>query len=89
MAKNKNILEPQVKLLEDLRMKILKKYGTVQEDGSIKIPNDIAPQAMDELNELFEQREEVKIITLPISEFGDLKLNLANMSGLMHMIYIE
>lgn len=89
MAKNKNILEPQVKLLEDLRMKILKKYGTVQEDGSIKIPNDIAPQAVDELNELFEQREEVKIITLPISEFGDLKLNLANMSGLMHMIYIE
>lgn len=88
MAKNKEKLRQEAVLIYDMRRKIVMEHGQV--DGQdIIIPKEYVDEVNQKINELMEVENDVEIIQVPTSAFGDQELNLEDMEGLMNMIFIE
>lgn len=87
MQKNKDIIIALAKDIDNARMEILYKYGTMSEEGDSFI---ISPESVDvtnkELNDLFAIEQDVAIHKINLSAFDDIKLTTNQVQAIMFMI---
>ena len=86
IQKNKEVLIKLAQEIEQARMDILMKYGTVNGDAVQVQPENIQI-ATDELNDLFNLEQEVNIYKISLDAFkDDCTLTSAQIEALMFMI---
>lgn len=88
LQKNKTVLNDLAKEIEESRIAILQKHGTLNEENNqFEFEKDKVQTVITELNELFSLEQEIKIYTVKIEDFGDnLTLTTEQMEALMFMI---
>ena len=90
LQKNKNELFRLAQEIEQQRIEIAKKYGSLEEEkGQYNIPPEKIKDASEEIMELFNLTQEVKIYKIKIEDFGDIKLTPKEMESLLFMIEEE
>lgn len=72
--------------LEQERVNIIHKYGEEQEDGSWAVLQENMDDAQNELRQLFNIEQPVRIYKVNIEDFGDVELTPKEMDTLMFMI---
>ncbi len=73
--------------IEEKRIEIAKKYGTLDASGQqYTVPEDKVEQASKELKDLFDILQDVKIYKVKLEDFGDVELTAAQMQALLFMI---
>ena len=90
LAKNREILRNEVKIISELRTKIFSEYGEANDKGDIIIPKEKIDLTGRKIEELMGMENPVEILMLSIDAFDstDNQLNLDDMAGLSYMIYI-
>lgn len=90
LAKNREILRSEAKVILELRQKVFLKYGEPNDKGEIIVPKAKVDALSKELDELMGIENNVKIVYLPIDAFDDVedKLSLDDISGLSYMIFM-
>ena len=88
MAKNKEKLRQEAVLIYDMRRQIIMEHGRI-EDKDIIVPSEYVDEVNRKINELMDVENDVEIIQVPTSAFGDQELNLEDMEGLMKMVFLE
>lgn len=87
LQKNKNILIALARDIEEARINIIKNYGKPLEDGSYNISKENVEIVTQELNDLFDLKQEVMIYKVNIDSFPeDISLTASQMEALMFMI---
>lgn len=90
LQKNKNELFHLAQEIEQQRIEIAKKYGSLEEEkGQYNIPPENIKDASEEIMELFNLTQEVKIYKIKIEDFGDIKLTPKEIEPLLFMIEEE
>ena len=90
LQKNKNELFHLAQEIEQQRIEIAKKYGSLEEEkGQYNIPPETVKDASEEIMELFNLTQEVKIYKIKLEDFGDIKLTPKEMESLLFMIEEE
>lgn len=89
LQKNLATLREMAREIDDIRLNILRTYGTLSEDGSQYVIND--PEKLDlaqkEFSDLFALEQEVSIYKIGIDKFpDDIGLTPAQMGYLMFML---
>lgn len=76
--------------IEKARVEIAQSYGELNEDKtSYFIPPDKISEAQEELNELFNIDQDIKLHLFSIDDFNNIELTYQQMSALMFMIKDE
>ena len=88
MAKNKNLLAPEVKVIYELRRKILLEFGEAKENGDIVIPKENIDKANEKILELMNIENDIYINKVSIDMLDENELNIEDIEGLQYMIYI-
>lgn len=88
LQKNKKLLIELAQDIEKNRMDIANQYGTLDEQtGQYQVEQDKIEKASNELNELFNLEQDVKIYKVSIEDFKDeFVLTTGQMDALMFMI---
>ena len=88
LQKNKKLLIELAQDIERNRMDIANQYGTLDEQtGQYQVEQDKIEEASNELNELFNLEQDVKIYKVSIEDFKDeFVLTTGQMDALMFMI---
>lgn len=87
IQKNAQTLETLTQEIEKARLDILIHYGKVDSSsGIVTVPEEAKPEALKEINELYEIEQEVSILSVNIDSFGDLSLSMEQMNAIMFMI---
>lgn len=87
LQKNKNNLYNLATEIENARLEILKKYGTLGENNEYQFTEENSKIASAELEELYGLEQEVDVYMVDIDAFGDnLELSQRQMTVLMFMI---
>ena len=87
LQKNKNNLYNLATEIENARLEILKKYGTLGENNEYQFTEENSKIASTELEELYNLEQEVDVYMVDIDAFGDnLELSQRQMTVLMFMI---
>lgn len=87
LQKNKNNLYNLAAEIENARLEILKKYGTLGENNEYQFTEENSKIASAELEELYDLEQEVDVYMVDIDAFGDnLELSQRQMTTLMFMI---
>ena len=88
LQKNKKLLIELAQDIEKNRMDIANQYGTLDEQtGQYQVEQDKIEEASNELNELFNLEQDVKIYKVSIEDFKDeFVLTTGQMDALMFMI---
>ena len=87
LQKNKNNLYNLATEIENARLEILKKYGTLGENNEYQFTEENSKIASAELEELYGLEQEVDVYMVDIDAFGDnLELSQRQMTTLMFMI---
>ena len=88
LQKNKKLLIELAQDIEKNRMDIANQYGTLNEQtGQYQVEQDKIEEASNELNELFNLEQDVKIYKVSIEDFKDeFVLTTGQMDALMFMI---
>lgn len=87
LQKNKNNLYNLATEIENARLEILKKYGTLGENNEYQFTEENSKIASAELEELYSLEQEVDVYMVDIDAFGDnLELSQRQMTVLMFMI---
>ena len=87
LQKNKNTLYNLATEIENARLEILKKYGTLGENNEYQFTEENSKIASAELEELYGLEQEVDVYMVDIDAFGDnLELSQRQMTTLMFMI---
>lgn len=68
-------LNEPIKSFEESRNKLVTKYGTIQEDKTIKVPDDKMEDFSKEINELLKTEEDISISPLSLSLFDGQNLS--------------
>lgn len=90
LQKNMNTVIGLARGIEESRGEILRKYGTPNEDGtSYHFDDDKINIAQNELNDLFDLEQEVKIYMLKLDWFDDVELSSDQVNAIMFMIEDE
>ena len=89
IQKNKKLFLSIAQEIEQNRYYILKHYGTLQEDGQFIIPQENIDKANEELHNLLQIQEEVKIYVVTLDELNSIELTIPQISSLMFMILEE
>lgn len=86
--KNMNTLVEMAKELDELRSKIIMKYGTVSEDDEtqVKIPEEQVDVVNKELNDLFSLEQEIAVNTIKLDWFEGVNLNPNEVAAISFMI---
>lgn len=87
IQKNKNLLSSLAEEIEISRMNIIQHYGVAQTDGNFIVAEDKISIANQELEDLLNIIQEVKIYTCKIEELNDIKLTSSQMQSMLFMIY--
>lgn len=90
MAKNREILRPEAKIIYQLRQDIINEYATQQDNGDLLVPKLKIDEVNNKINELMGLQNDVRIWQISIEEFDGegIELGLEDFNGLMHMLYI-
>ena len=87
LQKNMNKLAAAAQEIEQSRLEVAKQYGTVSADGStFLIPEELIPQANQELSNLLALEQEIDITKVSIEDFGSVEFTPNQMQAIMFMI---
>lgn len=86
IQKNKAVLTETAEAVEKGRMAIIEHYSSSQTEEGFNIPAENVEKANNELKELLEIEQEVKLYTFGIEALGDIQLTSAQMQAIMFMI---
>jgi hypothetical protein len=89
IQKNKALLLPLAEEVDNGRNNIIKHYGVEQENGSYLISEENVVAANNELNDLLQISQEVKLFVINIEALNDIKLTNQEMQTLLFMIDAE
>lgn len=89
IQKNKATLRTVAEDIENGRLEIIRHYGTIKEDGSFTVAEELVEVANKELADLLAIEQEVKLYLCKIEELGDTKFTSAQMEAFMIMIEEE
>ena len=82
LKKTADILQKEVDFFEQERRKIAEKYGTVREDGTVRIPPEQRAQANEEYARLLSMEVQPEFSRLQISVSEDAKLSVNDLAAL-------
>ena len=85
-AKNRALIQQDVQLISDIRQKILREFGTVQDNGDIVVPKESFKVVQDKLDDLMNVEIELPLIQIPIDAFEEIELPLEDIDGLKPII---
>lgn len=85
-AKNRALIQQDVQLIDDIRQKILREFGTVQDNGDIVVPKENFKIVQDKLNDLMNVEIELPLVQIPVDEFEAIELPLEDINGLKPII---
>lgn len=85
-AKNRALIQQDVQLIGDIRQKILREFGTVQDNGDIVVPKEKFKAVQDKLDDLMNVEIELPLIQIPVDEFEEIELPLEDIDGLRPII---
>ena len=87
MQKNKNKLIELAQDIDNARMEVIQRYGTLNEDGSSYV---VPPESIDiankELADLFSIEQEVSVNKISLSAFDEIKLTTDQVQAIIFMI---
>lgn len=86
IQKNKLILLENAEIIEKGRMAIIEHYSSEKIENSFTIPQENIDKANEELKELLDIEQVVKLYTFSIEALGDIKFTSAQMQAIMFMI---
>lgn len=86
IQKNKLILLENAEIIEKGRMAIIEHYSSEKIENSFTIPQENVDKANEELKELLDIEQVVKLYTFSIEALGDIKFTSAQMQAIMFMI---
>jgi hypothetical protein len=87
LQKNITTLTDLAKTIEESRMAIAQHYGEKNEDGTgFQIPTDKIEEASRELEDLFNLEQSVKIYTVSLEAFDEVKLSTKQMQAILFMV---
>ena len=86
IQKNKSALMDIAEVIEKGRMNIIQHYGELNEEGSFVVPEDKIDEANNELRDLLEIEQEVKIYYCDIEALNNVQLTYSQMEAIMFMI---
>lgn len=85
--KNMDNITEIAKDIEKAREEILRKHGTLSEDGmNFTFPSEIVEEVNKDINDLFTLEQEVKINLIPLSWLESLSLTAKQVNALTFMI---
>lgn len=85
-AKNRALIQQDVQLIGDIRQKILREFGTVQDNGDIVVPKEDFKIVQDKLDDLMNVEIELPLVQIPVDEFEEIELPLEDIDGLKPII---
>lgn len=85
-AKNRALIQQDVQLIGDIRQKILREFGTVQDNGDIVVPKEDFKIVQDKLDDLMNVEIELPLVQIPVDEFEEIQLPLEDIDGLRPII---
>lgn len=80
------LLERYAKVIEEKRKDLYIKYGTVTEDGNVKVSYENVSKLNNELNELLEIDNNLELTKVQIEDFGDENIEFGVIESLMALI---
>ena len=87
MQKNKNTLMTAAQDIDNARMEIIQRYGSLNETGEAYI---VPPESMDaankELSDLFAIEQDISVNKINLSAFDNIKLTTDQVQAIMFMI---
>lgn len=86
IQKNKKLFASIAQEIEQNRYDILNHYGTLQEDGQFIVSKENIDKANEELHNLLQIQEEVKIYVFTLEDLQSIEFTMAQMDTLMFMI---
>lgn len=85
-AKNRALIQQDVQLIGDIRQKILREFGTVQDNGDIVVPKEDFKIVQDKLDDLMNVEIDLPLVQIPVDEFEEIQLPLEDIDGLRPII---
>ena len=85
-AKNRALIQQDVQLIGDIRQKILREFGTVQDNGDIVVPKENFKIVQDKLDDLMNVEIELPLVEIPVDEFEEIELPLEDIDGIRPII---
>ena len=89
IEKNKTLLTSMAEDIEKSRINIIQHYSEEIVDGEARIPQENIATANQELTDLLNIEQDVKVYTFKIDEIADVKFTSAQMQTIMFMINEE
>jgi hypothetical protein len=86
IQKNKSALMDIAEVIEKGRMNIIQHYGELNEEGSFVVPEDKIDEANNELKDLLEIEQEIKLYYCDIEALNNVQLTYSQMEAIMFMI---
>lgn len=87
--KNKNLMEPYYKAINDSRQQIIQDYAVYEEDGSYRVPEDKVEEANNKLQEILDMEEpDVNIQKINVNDIPE-SIPMDILNGLMSMLIEE
>jgi hypothetical protein len=80
-----NVLKKELEDLEEMRLKLVNKYGTPDKTGGVSVLGDKLVNFLNEFNPLLEQDIEITYDPVPISEILNSNINFSS----VHLSYLE
>ena len=74
MTKLAKSADKELKVVEDLRIGLVKKYGETNEQGNVEVKGRMS-EFITEFNELLSEEVEISFIPINIDDLGDIKLS--------------
>lgn len=88
IGKNTKKIHSEIQAIERQRIKLVEKYGVVQEDKTLKVPEEKVKQFQGEFEEFLETEIEINIVPLSLESFGAVNLSPSCMAAL-DFIFID
>ena len=80
------LLENYVRVIETQQRELYLKYGTVEDDGSLKVPLEKFEQLNKDLDELMAIKNDVILKKISIDELGDAEIEVGIIENLIAVI---
>lgn len=89
LAKDKKIITEFYNLIDEKRIELYKKYGKVQDDGTINIPKENFTLLENDLKELFQIENKIPITKIKLEDLGNENINIDIIEKLLPIIIDE
>ena len=89
LAKNRQLLASYVQIIEEKKIELYQKYGTINEDATVTIPKENMQTLEKELKTLMEIKNKVEITKITLDDLGENKISIEILENLMPIIIEE